>query len=108
MRNVKKELRFLTSSEYARRRKQFVEVVAEHKIDGSILPKAVVFAYGQRFDVELCRDPFSAIMAEGDAQTVIYPIRRLKEHIESDPSPPDRSESYLFACAGRWYVLMKT
>ncbi|MBR4472982.1 MAG: hypothetical protein IKS55_05045 [Oscillospiraceae bacterium] len=105
---MKKELRFLTSSEYARRRKQFVEVVAEHKIDGSILPKAVVFADGQRFDVELCRDPFSAILAEGDIQTVIYPIRHHKEHIESDPSPPDRSESYLFACAGRWYVLMKT
>lgn len=108
MRNVKEELRFLTSSEYARRRKQFVEVVAEHKIDGSILPKTVVFADGRRFNVELCRDPFSAVMAEGAARTVIYPIRLHKEHIESDPSPPDKSESYLFTSAGRWYVLMKT
>ena len=42
---------------FQRRRKQFVEVVAEHKLDGTTLPKTIILADGRHFEVEI-QSPF--------------------------------------------------
>ena len=38
------------------RRKQYVEVVATHYIDGSVRPQKIVLATGPVFEIEDCRE----------------------------------------------------
>ena len=92
------------------RRKQYVEVVAEHKLDGMTSPVTVILSDGRRYDVELARDPFSSEESEG--VLTVYPIRaRTGEDGATNADAPTHSAgegTYLFECAHRWYVLMKT
>lgn len=102
----------LTKDDFSRRRKQFVEVIAEHKLDGTTLPKTIILADGRRYEVEIYRDPFSTELAGETEQVTVYPVCRAVEHSD-DPEkahlPPRKSDpTYLFECAQRWYVLMKT
>ena len=98
---AKDELRFLNSPEYARRRKQFVEVIAAHKLDGSVCPKTVIFADGRQFDIDMYRAPIPAVISDSREHVTVYPIRR-------DDGSANAEKSYLFESESRWYVLMKT
>ena len=102
----------LTKDDFSRRRKQFVEVVAEHKLDGSTLPRTIILADGRRYEVEIYKDPFSTELAGETELVTVYPIRRAAQHSEISEklhSPQQKSDpTYLFECAQRWYVLMKT
>ena len=96
--------------DFTGRRKQFVEVVAEHKLDGGTYPVTIILADGRRYDVELARDPFSSDEDEGTL--TVYPIRvRGKQDRQSrteSAKNTDKDGTYLFECANRWYVLMKS
>ena len=107
----KKELRFLTSPEFNRRRKQYVEVMTVHKLDGSLVPVSILLGDGRRFDVEMTHDPISATLRDEEGRITIYQIRpALRQNKTGQQEQQTRfgDESYLFSCANRWYVLMKT
>ena len=97
---------------YQRRRKQFVEVVAEHKLDGSTLPKTIILADGRHFEVEMHGDPFRLELAGENGQVTAYPIRRVSgdmSHAEIAASSQNKDDlTYLFESSKRWYVLMKS
>ena len=89
---------------YQRRRKQFVEVVAEHKLDGTTLPRMIILADGRQYSVEIHGEPFTMELAGEDGQVTAYPIQRT----EAAPTKREEGElTYLFECSKRWYVLMK-
>lgn len=78
------------------RRKQYVEVLATHYIDGTVRPQSIVFAAGDIFDIEEvkgkpCRvkDGISHEMAI--QYTVVI----------------HGKETQLFEDCGRWFVRMK-
>lgn len=77
------------------RRKQYVEVVAEHKVDGSVIPRTVVLVNGPQFQVELYRDPAVTEASGGRERHITYPIRA------------NGVKTFLYEENGRWYVLMK-
>ena len=97
---------------YQRRRKQFVEVVAEHKLDGSTFPKTIILADGRHFDVEIYGEPFRLELTGEDGQVTAYPIRRVTgntQHAEIASSNQTKDgRTYLFESSKRWYVLMKS
>ena len=80
---------------YQHRRKQFVEVIAAHKLDGSVCPQTIILSDGRRYDIDKYRDPRSAGIEGGTKQVLVYPVWT-KEKM-----------TYLFASDGRWWVLMK-
>ena len=89
---------------YQRRRKQFVEVVAEHKLDGTTLPKTIILADGRQYAVEIGGEPFTMELTGEDGPVTAYPIHRT----EVTTSKHEKGElTYLFECSKRWYVLMK-
>lgn len=89
---------------YQRRRKQFVEVVAEHKLDGITLPRTIILADGRQYSVEIHGEPFTMELAGEDGQVMVYPIQRT----EATASKHEKGElTYLFESSKRWYVLMK-
>ena len=102
----RKELRFLTSPEFNRRRKQYVEVMTIHKLDGSLVPVSVLLGDGRRFDVEMIHDPVSATLRDEEGRITIYQIRPAFR--QAGQQTHSEETSYLFSCANRWYVLMKT
>ena len=107
----RKELQFLTSPEFNRRRQQYVEVMTIHKLDGSLVPVSVLLGDGRRFDVEMIHDPVSATLRDEEGRITIYQIRpavRQAETGQAGQQTPSGETSYLFSCANRWYVLMKT
>lgn len=97
---------------YQRRRKQFVEVVAEYKLDGTTLPRMITLADGRRYEVEICGEPFSLSPTGETRKVTVYPIRRAGGN--SDKAKFAASDhrkgnlTYLFESSQRWYVLMKT
>ena len=77
------------------RRKQYVEVVATHYIDGSVRPQKIVLATGPVYEIEDSREA-----APGKAHTTGELARRYVEKIKG-------KETYLYEAGGRWYVEMK-
>lgn len=77
------------------RRKQYVEVVAEHKVDGSVIPRTVILVNGPQFQVELYRDPAVTEASGGRERHITYPICA------------NGVKTFLYEENGRWYVLMK-
>ena len=77
------------------RRKQYVEVVATHYIDGSVRPQKIVLATGQVYDVEDSREA-----SKGKAPTTGEVARRYLVKIKG-------KETCLYEASGRWFVEMK-
>lgn len=97
---------------YKRRRKQFVEVLAEYKLDGTTLPRMITLADGRRYEVEICGEPFSMDSTRETGKVTVYPIRRAggsSDKAELAASDHRKGNlTYLFESSQRWYVLMKT
>ena len=97
---------------FQRRRKQFVEVVAEHKLDGTTLPKTIILADGRHFEVEIHGEPFRLELCGEDGQVTAYPICRVTGDIHyaeiAAPCQNKSDQTYLFESSKRWYVLMKS
>jgi hypothetical protein len=78
------------------RRKQYVEVIATHHIDGSVRPQQIIFAAGPIYDIEdvkrarLTKSPYTFEMTT--QYTVII----------------QGKETFLYEDCGRWFVLMKS
>ena len=77
------------------RRKQYVEVVATHYIDGGVRPQKIVLATGQVYDVEDSRET-----SRGKAATTGEVARRYLVKIKG-------KETCLYEASGRWFVEMK-
>ena len=77
------------------RRKQYVEVVATHYIDGSVQPQKIILATGPVFDIEDSREaaPGKACITGELAQRYVVKIMG--------------KETYLYETNGRWFVEMK-
>ena len=77
------------------RRKQYVEVVATHYINGSVRPQKIVLATGPVYEIEDSREA-----APGKAHTTGELARRYIVKIKG-------KETYLYETGGRWFVEMK-
>ena len=77
------------------RRKQYVEVVATHHIDGSVRPQKIVLATGPVYEIEDSREA-----APGKAHTTGELARRYVVKITG-------KETFLYETGGRWFVEMK-
>ena len=76
------------------RRKQYVEVVATHYIDGSVRPQKIVLATGPVYEIEDSREA-----APGKAHTTGELARRYVVKIKG-------KETYLYRDGERWFVEM--
>lgn len=77
------------------RRKQYVEVVATHYIDGSVRPQKIVLATGPVFEIEDSREA-----VRGKARTTGELARRYVVKIHG-------KETFLYRDGERWFVEMK-
>ncbi len=77
------------------RRKQYVEVVATHFIDGAVRPQKIVLATGPVYEIEDSREA-----APGKAHTTGELARRYIVKIKG-------KETFLYETSGRWFVEMK-
>ena len=77
------------------RRKQYVEVVATHYIDGAIRPQKIVLATGPVYEIEDSREA-----APGKAHSTGELARRYIVKIKG-------KETCLYETGGRWFVEMK-
>lgn len=77
------------------RRKQYVEVVATHYIDGSIRPQKIVLATGPVYEIKNSRE-----VSPGKARITGELTRRYMVKIKG-------KETYLYETSGRWFVEMK-
>lgn len=77
------------------RRKQYVEVVATHYIDGSVRPQKIVLATGPVYEIEDSREA-----APGKAHTTGELARRYVVKIKG-------KETILYRDGERWFVEMK-
>ena len=80
---------------FQRRRKQFVEVVASHKLDGSVCPQKIILADGRQYSIDKNHDSRPAGIEGGGNQVIVYEVW-MKEEM-----------TYLFQTGSRWWVLMK-
>ena len=76
------------------RRKQYVEVVATHYIDGSVRPQKIVLATGPVYEVEDSKEA-----PRGKARTTGEFARRYIVKIKG-------KETFLYETDGRWFVEM--
>ena len=76
------------------RRKQYVEVVATHYIDGSVRPQKIVLATGAVYEIEDSREE-----APGKAHTTGELARRYVVKING-------KETFLYRDGERWFVEM--
>lgn len=76
------------------RRKQYVEVVATHYIDGSVRPQKIVLATGPVYEIEDSREA-----TPGKAHTTGELVRRYVVKIKG-------KETYLYRDGERWFVEM--
>lgn len=81
--------------QYQRRRKQYVEVVAVHKLDGSVCPQTIILADGRRYDIEKYHDPHHVKIEGAGTPAMVYQVWTKGE------------QTVLFEAGGRWWVLMK-
>lgn len=77
------------------RRKQYVEVVATHYIDGAVRPQKIVLATGPVYEIEDSREA-----APGRAHSTGELARRYIVKIKG-------KETCLYETGGRWFVEMK-
>lgn len=77
------------------RRKQYVEVVATHFIDGAVRPQKIVLATGLVYEIEDSREA-----APGRAHSTGELARRYIVKIKG-------KETCLYETGGRWFVEMK-
>ena len=77
------------------RRKQYVEVVATHCIDGSVRPQKIILAAGPVFEIQDSREA-----AGGKNRATGELARRFVGKIKG-------KETYLYEASGRWFVEMK-
>ena len=64
---------------FQRRRKQFVEVVAAHKLDGSVCPQAIILSDGRRYEIDKYHDPRPAAFEDDGSPVTVYPIWNREE-----------------------------
>ena len=76
------------------RRKQFVEVLAIHGIDGSIEPKRITLASGKQYDIDTSKDP--CMVGNKLESTIRQYAVTIHGHTTS-----------LYERGGRWWVLIK-
>lgn len=76
------------------RRKQYVEVVATHYIDGSVRPQKIVLATGPVYEIEDSREA-----APGKTHTTGELARRYVVKIKG-------KETFLYRDGERWFVEM--
>ena len=77
------------------RRKQFVEVVAAHTVDGSVCPKTIILTDGRHYDIDKYHDPRPAKMENSGNQVTVYEVWIKGKWTD------------LFKAGDRWWVLMK-
>ena len=77
------------------RRKQYVEVVVTHYIDGSVRPQKIVLATVPVYESEDCREA-----VRGKAHTTGEIAHRYVVKIQG-------KVTYLYETSGRWFVEMK-
>ncbi len=77
------------------RRKQYVEVLATHRIDGSVRPQTITFAAGPQYDIEEVKK----VGRTKDATTHEIALRYT--------IVVKGKETFLFEDEGRWFVLMR-
>ena len=82
-------------AKFQRRRKQFVEVVAAHKLDGSVCPQTIILSDGRQHHIDKYHDPHSAEIEGAGKPVMVYPVWMKGE------------QTCLFEADGRWWVLMK-
>ena len=80
---------------YKRRRKQFVEEVAAHKLDGSVCPQKIILADGRQYDIDKYHDPRPAGIESTGNRVMAYEIWMKGK------------QTILFEPSGRWWMLMK-
>ncbi len=77
------------------RRKQYVEVIATHHIDGSTRPQQIIFAAGPIYDIE-------EVLKVARAKT-----RTTREIAKCYSIRVKGRETCLYEDGGRWFVEMK-
>ncbi len=77
------------------RRKQYVEVIATHHIDGSVRPQQIIFASGPIFDIEEVLG-----VGSGKTKTTREIAKRYSIRVKG-------RETCLYEDGGRWFVEMK-
>lgn len=77
------------------RRKQYVEVLATHYIDGTVRPRTIIMASGPVFEIDEVRNVTRAKTRRTGETALRYTVRIGKK------------ETFLFCDDGRWFVEMK-
>lgn len=77
------------------RRKQYVEVVATHYVDGSIRPRRIIMANGLGYEIDEVKNIRQTVMQSTGESVQRYTIQ-IKNR-----------ETFLFYNDGRWFVEMK-
>ncbi|ANU55316.1 hypothetical protein I5Q82_03105 [Acutalibacter muris] len=78
------------------RRKQYVEVIATHHIDGSVRPQQIIFAQGPIYDVEDVKG-----VTKVKTTSTLEIANRYSVVVTG-------KETYLYEDCGKWFVLMKS
>ena len=77
------------------RRKQYVEVLATHYIDGAVRPRTIIFADGRTYDIEDVKGSVRAKTGRAGEIALRYTIVVLGR------------ETYLYCDSGRYFVEVK-
>ncbi len=85
----------MMSDLWARGRKQYVEVLATHHIDGEVRPRRIVMADGHVYDIDDVKHVCRAATRRTGEVALRYTVRIRGR------------ETYLFEDGGRWFVEMK-
>lgn len=78
------------------RRKQYVEVIATHHIDGSVRPQQIIFAAGSIFDIEDVKG-----VKKVKTLSTFEIANRYTVQVKG-------IETFLYEDCGKWFVLMKS
>ena len=78
------------------RRKQYVEVIATHHIDGSVRPQKIIIMAGPAFDVKDVKG-----VAKAKALSTFEIANRYTIVVKG-------KETFLYEDGGRWFVEMRT
>lgn len=78
------------------RRKQYVEVIATHHIDGSVRPQQIIFAAGPIYDVEEVKGA-----AKVKTHSTFEVANRYTVVVKG-------KETFLYEDGGKWFVLMRS
>lgn len=82
----------MISGQTGAKRKQYVEVVACHGIDGSVSPRTITIVGGDTFTIQSASQPKEDF---DHRSTLRYRVRIRGK------------DTYLYRCNGRWFVEMK-